>query len=263
MIRIPILAAAMLLGAECALPQEQAPSAVVIQTNVSSLAATAMEQAALARRAALAGDRETAGRHIDQALAAARNAETAGRQAGLESGGRVLVPIEAEVEVEATHKPRRAGAGVTSRVEDVSGRVTRTSVDVAAVRQRLEAARGALDRGDLTAAAGSLAAVEQSVQSASARGEMPLARARQNLEMARRWAAEGKPKSAKAPLQEAARALREYERRAPEPQASQAAALLAEVEAYARRVSRERDAAPARIAGFLDRTANWPLMMGD
>lgn len=259
-----LAAAAVLLGAQGARPQDaQAPAAVTVQTNVSALAASALEQAAQARQSVAAGDRAAAARQIDQGLAAAREAETAARQAGLARNGKVLVPISAEVEVEATHKPRRQGAGVTSRVEDVTGEFQRTSVDIAAVRQQLQTARGAIDRGDLTAAAGSLAGVERSIQTETARGEMPLARARQNLEVARRWAAEGKPKSAKTPLREAAKALREYEWWAPEPRASEVAALRVEVEAYANRVSRDRDAAPARIAGFLNRTSGWPAVSGD
>ncbi len=253
MIGMPLLAAAMLLGAGSAAPQ----AAESAQVDVTMLAAGALEHARQARAQLDAGNREAASSDVNQGLSMARRAEDLLRPSS-PAGARLMVPLETEVEVETTYRPRRAGADTTARAERTIGAVAGRSLDVGMARQHLEAARAALDRNDTAAAQASLAAVENSVQTVASQGDLPLVRARQNLEVARGRALEGKPGAARAPLREAARALREYESAAPASQAAEAAALRAEIEAYARRVGRDRDGAPARIDAFISRMGSFP-----
>ncbi|HWQ54567.1 MAG TPA: hypothetical protein VN442_12860 [Bryobacteraceae bacterium] len=246
MISIAVLAAAMLLAGQAT------------TVDLSALAAGTLEHAAQARKAAAARNRGDARKHVDEALRMARQARDAGRSAGMERDGSLMIPLASEVEVETTARPRRAGAGVTTRVESAVVTATGASLDITKAAEHLEAARVALERDDLTAAEASLAAVEQSVRRVSATGEMPRIRARENLETARKWASEGKPRSAREPLRAAAKALREYEQTAPAAQAAQAAALRSRIEEYARRVARDSVGAEARIAAFMDEMSRWP-----
>lgn len=252
MIGIPVLAV-LWLGAGNAAPQ----AAQSEQVNVTALASGALEQARQARASLAAGNRDAASRSVDQGLAMTRRAENLLRPS-TPAGTPILVPLETEVEVETTFKPRRAGVETTARAERTVGAVSGRSLDVGMARQQFEAARAALDRDDPTAADNSLAAVENSVRTEAASGDLPLVRARQNLEVARSRALDGKPNAARAPLREAARALREYEAGAPGPQAAEAAALRADIEDYAGQVRRDRDGAPARIGAFISRLGSFP-----
>jgi hypothetical protein len=235
-------------------------AAQALNPELSGMAATVVKESDLARQAIAAQNKQEASMHVRAALNLAEQIQT---KAGAQ-GQPLMVPIAAETERVSTYVPVKKGKGDAAArmkkrtsIAEVSGDYTTTSLDVSNARDKLEAARTALDNGNLSAADQDLAAVQSGVVTKSGSGDMPLARARENLSLARARVQEGNYKAAAMPLKAAARALAEYQSRTPAPNAQQAAALKAQIDAYAEHLSKNHADAYERINGWLDQVSGW------
>jgi hypothetical protein len=236
-------------------------SVAVAQPNLTGMAAGILDQAKLARQATTSRDRNAAADHIRQGLSLADEI----RKNSPDSVRPILVPIYTEIETTTTYAPVKHKDGEMSAdrlksdtsIRGVSGDVTTSKLDVTAAADRLHNAQASLDNGDWTGADAALAAVAASVVVTQSQGSMPLAMARQNLELAKARLIEGKYKDAAVPLRSAAEALAAFEKsctaqRIPTVESARQAIL-----GYADSIGHSHDAAPERIDGWLVSLNQW------
>ena len=136
----------------------------VLNPELSGMAATILKETELARQATAAQNKQEAMMHVRAAL---NLAEQIQNKAGAQ-GQPLMVPIAAETERVSTYVPVKRGKGDAAArmkkrtsIAEVLGDYTTTSLDVSNARDKLEAARTALDNGNLSAADQDLAAVER------------------------------------------------------------------------------------------------------
>ncbi len=166
------------------------------------MAAGVLEQTRQARASVAALDRDSAIRHVEQALMLARGIQ----ESAPAGAGPLLVPFYSERETVRTYRP--AHGKRDSSLRQVEREVTDLSLDVTTARSRLESARAALNTGDLKQADADLASVEKAVvRRTSVAENVPLVQVRDNLTLARARLLNGKYNDAKPPLRAAAQAL--------------------------------------------------------
>lgn len=240
------------------------------QVDLSGLARGVVDQTRQARHALAGGDKDAALVHVNRAAAMARDIQSAARGTGLDTGGKLSVPIYTERETETTYTPVKRGKGEMSagrlqrdtNVRQVTAQTTRASLDVTAALDLLTAARTALDGGDYAAAQAALGRVErQAITIQSGTRHLPLLSALENLDLARARVAEGKYKDARMPLKSAAQALADYQRTKGSPRAESAGIMRTEMDAYADRIGRDHSDAARLIENWYDTVRNWYTAM--
>ena len=229
--------------------------------DLPGLAAGILEQSDLARKAVASNDKQAAADHINQALANARNIKEHSDPAAAS----IVVPVRTEIETTTTYTPVKRGKGeMTAKrmkrdtsVREVQGTVTHQALNVTAAASQLETAQAALERNDWAAADSALAAVHASVVREQERGDMPLLKTRQNLELARSRVLEDKYNDASAPLRAAAEGLAAFAAQSEGPLAERASSMRSQIEDYARTVRERPSDAVDRINGWLDPVNEW------
>jgi hypothetical protein len=141
-------------------------------------------------------------------------------------------------------------------VEAVTSGYSRVLLDTSATATQLNAAKSAIDRGDLKAADNSLRLLEQSVVLDTAVVRMPLVRARENLALASAAARRNDWAAAKAQLTTAAKSLGEYAQVAPATDLADVKVLQQQIAAYAAGIDAQHSDAAARIDGWWNRVAD-------
>jgi len=225
-------------------------------TPLSGMAALLLEHTQQARRAIVAGDGETARNRVDQALSQASEI-----QARASSPVKpLLVPIAAEVERTSHTGPlKRKGWGFDKQTSvHVTEDVQRVSLNVTLAADKLRAAKRLLDQDDLASADSELAAVETAVVTQSVTQDVPLAKARENLILARARLLKGKPRNAVTPLKEAAKALRQQELREPDQRLPDITALRREVEALSGSIRNKPPDALDKLNLWIEMIDQWP-----
>jgi hypothetical protein len=170
--------------------------AVSAQPNLPGMAAGILDQAKLAQQAVGLRDRDAAMDHIKQGLSLANEIQ----QNSPDSPRPILIPVYREIETTTTYTPVKHKDGEmnadrlksNTSVRGVAGDVTTTKLDVMAAADRLRVAQASVESDDWKGADSALAAVGASVVVTQAQGNMPLNMARQNLELARMRALDGK-----------------------------------------------------------------------
>ena len=231
-----------------------------LNPQLSGMAAGVLNSTQMARTAIAAGNKQDAMAHVRGALGLVDQIQ---EKAGARHQS-LMVPVSADIEQVSTWVPVKKGKGeMTARrmkkrtsISEVSGEYTTMSLDVTNAHDKLEAARIALDSGDMKAADQDLAAVQGGVVKVAGKGDMPLARARENLTLARARVQEGKFKEAAMPLRAAARALQQYEGQSPA-NAQSAEVMRIQMEAYADEIRKEHAGALERINAWWDQVSGW------
>jgi hypothetical protein len=186
----------------------------------------------------------------------------------------LLAPVEAAKKESASNtapvtgapaSPQSNGAATATNtstgsaplaVEAVTSGYTQVLLDTSVARAQLDAARSALDGGDLKTADNSLKLLEQSIVLESSAARLPLVRARENLWLASVAARRGDRSEAKTQLQAAARALGYYRQAAPPADVADVEVLQREIAGYASSPDSQRADAAARIDKWWDRVAD-------
>ena len=132
-------------------------------------------------------------------------------------------------------------------IREVEGDVTTDRLDVTHASAHLDAAEAALERSDWVAAGTALAAVNNDVVRTRAMGDLPLMKARENLELARARFQEGKEKAAVMPLRSAAEALATVQVAGSTERPAELDAMRAQIEVAAREASHGHRLAAGQI----------------
>lgn len=241
------------------------------QVNLSAMAEGVVSQTRQARHALAFGYKTAALDHVNRAVAMAQDIQTAARGTGLDTGGKLSVPIYTERETETTYTPVKRGKGENmsasrlqrdTNVRQVTAQTTRTSLDVIEALEFLTAARTSLDGGNYAAADASLGRLEhEAVNAQSDSRHLPLLRALENLDLARARVAEGKYKEARMPLKSAAQALADYQGTKGHPRAQEAGIMRTEMDAYADKIGRDHSDATRLIQDWYDTVKAWYTAM--
>ena len=142
-------------------------------------------------------------------------------------------------------------------VQDVVGNFTSVDLDIRLAQDHLTAAKQALEKGDFGGADAALKAVQDGVDVASVSVDLPLARARENLILARESAMSGDQRETKVALRDAARSLREYARFGGS-HSSQASALCTQIENASNSASQTSTTSSAtQIENWWNQLASW------
>jgi ribosomal protein S20 len=231
----------------------------MMTNGLPNLAAGVMEQTAAARKALSAYDKNAALDAIKRARATADEI--------LQKGGPapVLVPVRVEIETTSTYTPvkHHTGEMTASRmkkdtsIREVQADTTNTNLNVTAAADFLGQAQTAIERDDFAAAQTALNGVSNSIVTTQSQGDMPLLKARDNLQLARARVLEGKYRDAVVPLRSAAEALDEYARAFPGPNAEQAEYMRASIDDYAGKIAHNHDGAITYIDSWLDPINQW------
>jgi hypothetical protein len=219
-------------------------------TRLAGLASSMLQNVDEARKAIARRDQQAATGNLDLALMLAsqiRNEAPAGTEP-------LVVTIRTESETESVTVPARRGKPrKDSTVSKVAGRHSREAIDIGSAVERMNAAKSALAGGNFADADANLDTVQKSVFHETVTGDMPLARVRENLALARSRVEEGKFKHAGPPLNAAARALANYTG----PNAAEAARMRAEIAAYARDIKDDNANALDRIDAWFREVSRW------
>jgi hypothetical protein len=171
----------------------------------------------------------------------------------------ILSPVRAEQNARAQgNNAERKGAESSkpAAVNEVAGDYTRVMVSTTVARNGIDAARAALDQREWKKADLALSDVQEGVQIESVESDMPLARTRENLILARAAIRDGHYHEAKAALENAAKALSQYEDRGGR-RASEAKQMEEEVNQLAQNLEKEHTGAVSAINKWWNTTATW------
>jgi hypothetical protein len=217
----------------------------------ATLASQVLQHTDIARQAIAHRDRQAALDHVAQALSVAGKINS------------TYVPIASEFDAVSTTVPaKRQGSADrlkhNASISEVSGTYTATILNVSSARNQLMATQAALEKGDLEAADLDLVAVQSDVVTKSFSGDLPLVRAKQNLELALTRVKDGNYKDAILPLKSASRALDKYAHQNPAPPPADLASRYSlDMDAYAERIAKDHADAADRIAGWRDKVTDW------
>jgi hypothetical protein len=141
-------------------------------------------------------------------------------------------------------------------VHQVAGSYTNVAVDTTVAQNSLAAAKAALEKGDLPTADAALADVQEGVKIEATEANMPLARARENLILARSAVRHNNYTEAKASLEAASKALAAYEQSGG-PHAADAKTLQQQIDSYAQDIQQNHSVAVSKINEWWNTTADW------
>jgi hypothetical protein len=141
-------------------------------------------------------------------------------------------------------------------VHEVAGDYTDVTVSTVEAQRNLGAAKLALKQHNWSLADAALADVQQGVSIESVEADMPLARTRENLILARSAAEKGNYREVHAALQSAANALESYINSG-QPHSVEAKSLRQEIETYDKNVEQSRTDAVKEINNWWNTTSNW------
>lgn len=219
--------------------------------EISTLAASLLQQTDLARQAIAHHDQRAAQEAIRQAQDLTRKIETT---AGTRNQP-LVVTVSSQLDKEATMVPARKR---NASISEVRGTLTATLLNVTNARLKLESASQALQAGDFNAADMDLAAVQAGAVTKTYTGDMPVMQARENLSIARSRVQQGDYKDAILPLKSAASALDRFAQQVPKPQQAELAEKMKlDIDAYAERITHDHTDALDRVNGWYDQVDDW------
>jgi hypothetical protein len=222
--------------------------------DLARLAGQMLDNTNQARTALKSSDHQLATDDVNRARAELQKIEA-------QSHGATMVPLYREFVSVSILAPVRAEQKARNRptpeaVQEVAGDYTRALVSTTIAKNGLDAAKAALDRKDWKTADAALSDVQDGVQVESFESDMPLSRARENLILARAAVRQGHYPEASAALNNAAKALSQYE-----PQAgthsSEARQMQHEIEKLAGSIQQQHVDAIATINKWWNATSGW------
>jgi hypothetical protein len=208
-------------------------------------------------RAALAnGDKARAIRAVDRAQADLQQIQAHAKGSTEIPVYREFVSISILKPVEAEQKMRQANGNKATVVHQVAGDYTDVSVDTSVAQTNLSAAKTALQQGNLKLADRALADVQEGVSIDEVEASMPLARARENLILARTAAENGKYYELRAALNAACSALDAYSTESGS-YSQQAKSLAQEIRNSANKLQNGEFGVVAKINAWWNTTSAW------
>lgn len=169
-----------------------------------------------------------------------------------------LTPIRAEQNARTAAAASHEHPSTTkpAAVHQVAGSYTNVAVNTTVAKNNLAAAQAALAKGELVTADAALADVQEGVKIEATESNMPLARARENLILARSAVRHNNYTEAKVSLEAASQALATYERNGGA-HAADAKTLQQEIDSYARNIQQNHSDAVSKINAWWNTTADW------
>ncbi len=231
------------------------------QPNLPGMAEGILGQSKQARQAVASRDRAGANDHIQQGLSLAAEIQ----QNSPSSSHPILIPVYREIETTSTYTDVKHTGGEMSpdrlkrntSIRGVEGNVTVKKLDVTAAADRLRKAQASLQSGDWSGADAALVAVAAAVVVTQDQRNMPLVMVRQNLELARARAVDGKYKDAVAPLRSAAQALGDVEKQYTGERAADVESTRKAILGYTESISHNHEDAVGKIDAWLDSVQRW------
>lgn len=260
--RLGILLGAVILCAPLAVyldatPTGQPAQSAGIKEDLSVLAGKMLYETNLARTA-IKGKSETAAmQHVERAQAELRDIQARAHGATMIPVYQEFVSVSMLQPVTAEQHAREAKPNEPAQVvHQVAGDYTDMAVSTTVAQKNLESAKIALQRGNWNLADAALADVQQGVSMESIEANMPLARARENLILARTAAEKGNYVEVHAALKAASNALANYgsEGRA---HSTDANSLKQQITSYNNTVQQNHSDAIAKINSWWNTTSNW------
>jgi hypothetical protein len=166
------------------------------------------------------------------------------------------ISLEEPVQVSALHAARNASTAPV--VEDVESMRSLMKLDVNLAQDHLQVAQTTLRKGDLKLADAALSTIQNDAVSFQFDAmDRPLVDARENLMLAKTMIQEGKPADARAELQAASDALKEYQDLAGEHRATEVRAMRDEIEKLTPEIEKNRSESIGRITALWDQLIKW------
>ncbi len=219
----------------------------------------------LARQAIANKQTQAALQHVNEALADQSRVASLAKAKGLPS----VVPLYSEFDESSVLGPlqakRKAGgkqSGSSSgtapiAVEQTSGEYTFIGLDLDKAKQRLDAAKTALDNKNLQAADDSLSGVENDLVMETVSSDLPLLTARENLGLAKRAAEKQHYSEVRTALKDASAALDKYANQSSAKHADQAKDLSKSISSYSQTVIQNHSGAASKIDGWWHEVDTW------
>ncbi len=228
--------------------------------DLSRLAGTMLNNVNQARAALQNGRYQAAAEHVKRAESVLERLEA-------HADGATLIPVYQEfvsvsilgpvrAEQNARKHVSNAPANRGATVHEVAGDYTRLVVSTTIAKNGLAAAKAALANGNWKTADAALADVQDGLQMESVEADMPLARARQNLILARADVREGHYDQAQTALTSTSNALSKYEAEGGA-HVSAAKNLQQQIEAYDHNLAQNHAGAVAKINHWWNITSDW------
>lgn len=223
--------------------------------DLSILAGKMLDQTNNAREAIKDQNKAAALRDVEQARTELRDIQA-------KANGATTIPVYQEFvsvsilnPVQAEHAARRR-AHNEATVHQVAGDYTDVAVNTTVAQKNLEAAKQALNEGNLKLADEALADVQEGVSIEEVEANMPLARARENLILARAAAEKGRYGEAHAALASASRALSSYINQNGQ-HVDQARSLKQQIDSYDQNLQQNHTNIVSEINQWWNTTSGW------
>lgn len=142
-------------------------------------------------------------------------------------------------------------------VKRVEGGYSYTVLDLNAAKEHLQQAKQYLSNNEPAKADLELARAQQSVDTGSITGDMPLVRARENLALARDEAQNSHYSQAKANLTAASKALTEYGNMSQAKHASDAKNISSQIKSFSGKIANSHQTAQSKIENWWNQVAGW------
>jgi hypothetical protein len=235
--------------------------------DLSVIAGKMLDDTNQARIAIKDKDKIKALHHVEHAQTDLRELESRAHGATMIPVYREFVSVSMLTPVIAEQNARHANTnGNESRnsqntnqpavVHQVTGDYTDVALSTVVAQQNLNAAKAALEKGNLNLADNALADVQEGVSIEMVEANMPLARARENLILARSAAEKGKYTEAQAALKSASNALGNYIT-SRGPHASEARSLKQQIDSYTSNLQENHSDVVAKINNWWNTTSDW------
>lgn len=166
----------------------------------------------------------------------------------------ILSPVQAEQR--AHRQTLTKVSNGNAAVNEVAGEYTRVLVSTTVADNSLAAAKMALAKAEWKKADAALADVQEGVQIESVKSDMPLARARENLILARAAARQNHDLEAEAALEAASTALSKYASEGG-PHAKEAQDLQNQIAGFALHLEAQPASAVTKINGWWNTLSDW------
>jgi flagellin-specific chaperone FliS len=173
----------------------------------------------------------------------------------------MLQPVIAEQNGREANENRQSAKAGEQVVHQVSGDYTDVAVSTTVAQQNLATAKTALQQKSFQLADKALADVQQGVSMQMIEANMPLAKARENLILARSAAEKGDYAEVHAALQSASKALATYAS-AGRPHSADANSLKQQIDSYDKSVQQNHEDVVAKINGWWNTTSSWTPYQG-
>ncbi|MGI9071312.1 MAG: YfdX family protein [Bryobacteraceae bacterium] len=231
--------------------------------QLSRVSTQMLRQVDLARQAMGKKQTQAALQHVNEAASEQSRVASMAKAKGLPA----VVPLYSELDESSVLKPLQAKkqggqqSGASSSapigVAHTSGEYTFIGVDLDKAKQRLDAAKTALQNRNLQSADDSLAAVQTDLVMETVASDLPLLTARENLGLAKSAVGKKDYQEARTALKDACSALDRYATEASVQHVQDAKDLSKAISSYSQNIAQNHSGAANKIDGWWREVDNW------